>query len=193
MTRSLVLASTSAYRRELLRKLGLPFEVAAPGVAETSREGEAPAALALRLATEKALAVAARRSEGLVIGSDQVAELDGEWLDKPLTRANAIRQLQKASGRAVRFHTALCVTDAATGEARTALDLCAVVFRTLTEAQIARYVDREQPYDCAGAFKSEGLGIALFERIEGDDPNALIGLPLIRLTRLLEAFGVEVL
>jgi septum formation protein len=193
MTRSLVLASTSAYRRELLRKLGLPFEVAAPGVAETSREGEAPAALALRLATEKALAVAARRSEGLVIGSDQVAELDGEWLDKPLTRANAIRQLQKASGRAVRFHTALCVADAATGEARTALDLCTVVFRPLTEAQIARYVDREQPYDCAGAFKSEGLGIALFERIEGDDPNALIGLPLIRLTRLLEAFGVEVL
>jgi septum formation protein len=193
MTYPLVLASTSPYRRELLQKLGLPFETAAPGVPEGSRENEPPEALAPRLATEKALAVAQRFSGHLVIGSDQVAALDGELLGKPLTRENAVRQLRKASGRAVRFYTALCVVDSATGEARTDLDLCTVVFRSLALEQIERYVDRERPLDCAGAFKSEGLGIALFERIEGDDPNALVGLPLIRLIRLLEGFGVAVL
>lgn len=193
MTYPLILASTSPYRRELLQKLGLPFETAAPGVPEEHRENEPPEALALRLATEKALAVAQRFSGYLVIGSDQVAALDGELLGKPLTRENAVQQLRKASGRAVRFYTALCVVNSASGEARTDLDICTVVFRSLTLEQIECYVDREQPLDCAGAFKSEGLGIALFERIEGDDPNALVGLPLIRLIRLLEGFGVAVL
>jgi septum formation protein len=162
-------------------------------VDEERRYNEPPDALAPRLAAEKALAVARRFPDHLVIGSDQVAVLDGELLGKPVTRDNAIHQLRKASGRSVRFYTALCVANAATGEIKTDLDLCTVVFRPLADGQIARYVDREQPYDCAGAFKSEGLGIALFERIEGEDPNALIGLPLIRLIRLLEAFGVEVL
>lgn len=193
MNQPLILASTSPYRRQLLEKLGLCFAAASPGVDERREEGEPPEALASRLATEKAQAVAQRFPEHLVIGSDQVAELDGELLGKPLTRENAIGQLRRCSGRAVRFHTAVCVVNAATGETRMEIDLCVVVFRPLTEAQIGRYVDREHPYDCAGSFKSEGLGIALFERIEGDDPNALVGLPLIRLTRLLEAFGVGVL
>lgn len=193
MTPRLVLASTSPYRRELLEKLGLPFEIVAPGVTEDRSEGESPDTLALRLATEKALAVVGQLANGLVIGSDQVAVLDDEPLGKPRTRENAICQLRRASGRAMQFYTALCVADAATGITKIDLDVCTVVFRTLAEEQIARYVDREQPLDCAGAFKSEKLGIALIERIEGDDPNSLVGLPLIRLIRLLEIFGVAVL
>jgi septum formation protein len=188
-----MLASTSAYRRALLEKLGLPFDTAAPDVDESPRPGEPPAALAQRLATAKALAVASRHPDSLVIGSDQVADLDGEPLGKPLTRANTISQLQNASGRSVRFYTALCVANSATGDIKTDLDVCTVVFRPLTDTQIERYVDRERPLDCAGGFKSEGLGIVLFERIEGEDPNALVGLPLIRLVRLLEAFGVGVI
>lgn len=189
----LILASTSSYRRALLEKLNLPFDAAAPDVDESPRPGESPAALAQRLATEKALAVARRHPDSLVIGSDQVADLDGEPLGKPMTRANTLRQLQNASGRSVRFYTALCVANAATGETRTDLDVCTVVFRALTDTQIERYVDRERPFDCAGGFKSEGLGIVLFERIEAEDPNALVGLPLIRLVRLLEGFGIEVI
>lgn len=189
----IVLASGSRYRAELLRRLGLPFETAAAEVDETRRTGEAPADLALRLAQEKARAVAEKFGDGLVIGSDQAAFLDGEQLGKPGNRANAIRQLALASGKTVEFLTALCVVDAASGAAGSDLDRCAVVFRNLTLPQITRYVDREQPFDCAGSFKSESLGIALFERIEGDDPTALIGLPLIRLVRLLEGFGVGVL
>ncbi|MGZ8246633.1 Maf family protein [Methylomagnum sp.] len=189
----LILASTSSYRRALLEKLGLPFDTAAPEVAETPQAGEAPADLALRLATEKALAVAHRHPGSLIIGSDQVADLDGEPLGKPITRDNTIRQLKNASGRSVRFYTALCVANAATGETRTDIDVCTVIFRALTDEQIERYVDRDRPFDCAGGFKAEGLGIVLFERIEGEDPNALIGLPLIRLVRLLEGFGVGVI
>lgn len=192
-THKIILASTSPYRRELLAKLRLPFDYAAPGVDETPLPGEAPQALAMRLAEAKALAVAQGFPGGLVIGSDQVAVLDGEKLGKPVNRDNTIAQLRKASGRSVEFHTALCVVDSDTLATRTESDRCTVVFRELTPAQIERYVDRDRPYDCAGGFKSEGLGIALFERFEGEDPNALVGLPLIRLTRLLEAFGVEVL
>lgn len=193
MQRPLILASTSPYRRELLAKLGLEFTALAPGVSETPLANEAPQALAARLAADKALAVARQVGAGLVIGSDQVAVLDGAVLGKPMTRANTIDQLQRSSGRAVDFYTAVCVVDAASGTLHAAVDHCRVEFRTLALAHIERYVDREQPYDCAGGFKSEGLGIALFERIVGDDPNALVGLPLIRLTRLLEQFGVEVL
>ncbi len=192
-TPNIILASTSPYRRELLGKLGLRFETAAPGVAETPLPGEHPAALARRLAEAKALAVARGFPGSLIVGSDQVAVLDGEQLGKPMHRDNAIAQLRKASGRPVAFYTALCVMDSASLETKTEMDLCRVVFRTLSTDQIERYVDRDRPYDCAGGFKSEGLGIALFERFEGEDPNALVGLPLIRLTRLLEAFGVAVL
>lgn len=189
----LILASTSPYRRELLGKLGLAFEAIAPDIPETPRADETPAALATRLAAEKARAVAGRLDGGLVIGSDQVAVLDGRLLGKPLDRDHTFQQLRRSAGRSVVFHTAVCVVDAATGEAKADLDRCTVVFRPLTDAQIERYVERERPFDCAGGFKAEGLGIALFERIEGEDPNALVGLPLIRLTRLLEAFGVAVL
>jgi septum formation protein len=189
----LVLASSSPYRQDLLRKLGLPFEAVAPGVAETPLDGEAPDALAMRLAEEKARAVAHRFPDSLIIGSDQVAVLDGEQLTKPMSRDHTLNQLRKASGRSVIFHTALCVVNSTTGEAKTDLDRCTVVFRTLSDAQIERYVDRDRPFDCAGGFKAEGLGIVLFERIEGNDPNALVGLPLIRLTRLLEAFGIAVI
>jgi septum formation protein len=189
----LILASSSPYRQELLGKLGLPFDSVAPGIPERPLDQEPPDVLALRLATEKALAVARRCADSLVIGSDQVAVLDGEQLAKPLNRDNAIRQLTKASGRTVQFHTALCVANSASGETKTDVDLCSVVFRPLSDEQIERYVDRDRPFECAGGFKSEGLGIVLFERIEGDDPNALVGLPLIRLVRLLEAFGVAVL
>lgn len=191
MTR-LILASTSPYRRELLAKLGLPFDCIAPGVDETPLPGEAPAALAARLAAEKALSVARVSPDGWVIGADQVAVLDGEKLGKPMTRGHTLAQLRKASGKTMEFHTALCVVDAATLETKADIDRCAVVFRELSPGQIERYVDRDRPYDCAGGFKSEGLGIALFERFEGEDPNTLVGLPLIRLVRLLEAFGVAV-
>lgn len=187
----IVLASTSSYRRALLAKLGLPFETAAPGVDESPLDNEAPDALVLRLAQAKALAVAQQFPGSLVIGSDQVAVLDGEIVGKPLSRERAVAQLQKAAGRRVEFLTGLCVTDGTTVEAE--LDRCAVVFRELSAGQIERYVDRDQPLDCAGSFKSEGLGIALFQRIEGEDPNALVGLPLIRLVRLLARFGLEVL
>lgn len=193
MERRLILASTSPYRGQLLRKLGLTFEAIAPGVTETFLHGETPGTLALRLAGEKAHAVAKQHPGSLVIGSDQVAFLDGEILSKPLSRANTLLQLQRASGRTVQFYTAVCIVNSATGEQKADLDLCSVVFRHLRAEQIERYVDRDHPYDCAGGFKSEGLGIVLFERIEGEDPNALVGLPLIRLVRILETFGVEVL
>ncbi len=188
----LILASTSAYRRTLLEKLGLPFLTVAPAVDETPLADETPDALVRRLALSKAEAVAQRTGKGLVIGSDQVATLDGQIIGKPGTRSAAIAQLRLASGKTVAFHTALTVIQAETGIACSALDLCRVSFRELTLAEIERYVDREQPLDCAGSFKSEGLGIALLSRIEGDDPNALIGLPLIQLTGILSRFGVTV-
>ena len=187
----LILASTSRYRRELLSRLVADFRVVAPDVDETPQDREPPEALAQRLAAAKALAVARDFPGALVIGSDQVAELDGRPIGKPGTREAALAQLAASSGRAVVFHTAVCVADARTEPPRyyPAIDRTLVVFRTLTDDEIARYVDRENPLDAAGSFKSEGLGIALFERIETTDPTALIGLPLIALAGLLRTAG----
>jgi septum formation protein len=187
----LVLGSTSRYRRALLDRLGLPFEVAAPGVDEAALPGERPAVTALRLAEAKARAVASRYADALVIGSDQVADCDGRPVGKPGDRARAFEQLRALSGRTVVFHTGLALVDAASGRCHRELVDVASTFRTLGDAEIARYLDREQPYDCAGSVKSEALGIVLFDRIASDDPTALIGLPLIALARLLRLEGVE--
>ncbi|HSX61456.1 MAG TPA: Maf family nucleotide pyrophosphatase [Tahibacter sp.] len=188
----LVLGSTSRYRAELLRRLTLRFRQAAPDVDETRLADEAPAALAARLARAKAHAVAQRHPGAVVIGSDQVAELDGDALGKPGTNESACAQLARCSGRAVRFHTALCLADTrgAVVQFHAETDLTTVQFRPLSPEEIARYVEREQPLDAAGSFKSEGLGIALFERIASDDPSALIGLPMIALCRLLRRAGI---
>ena len=191
--RRLVLASTSRYRRALLERLGLPFAVAAPDVDETALPGETPAETALRLAEAKARAVASRFPDALVIGSDQVADCDGRPVGKPGDRGRAVEQLRTLSGRTVVFHTGVAVIDTATGRCRAVLVDVISTFRALGDAEIAAYLDREQPFDCAGSVKSEGLGIALFERIESDDPTALIGLPLIALSRLLRDEGVDVL
>lgn len=186
----LVLASTSPYRRELLARLGLPFIAVAPQVDETRQLGEAPAALVARLAEAKARAVALAHPAALIIGSDQVAVLDDAVLGKPGDRETAMSQLERAAGRCVLFQTGLCLLDGRSGRVQTVVEPFRVHFRPLTRQQIAGYLDREQPYDCAGSFKSEGLGIALFARLEGADPNALIGLPLMRLIAFLEAVGV---
>jgi len=189
----IVLASTSRYRRELLSRLLPEFAVDAPDVAEAPIAGELPHHTAARLASAKAQAVAARHSGAIVIGSDQVAELDGRALGKPGSIEAAREQLAASSGKTVLFHTGLCVVDTRDGAAisRTASDNTQVVFRTLDAATIARYVDIEKPLDCAGSFKVEGLGIALFERVESVDPTALIGLPLIALARLLREAGLR--
>ncbi|MCF7991221.1 MAG: Maf family nucleotide pyrophosphatase [Thiohalocapsa sp.] len=189
----LVLASTSPFRRELLAKLGLAFATASPRTDETRLPGEDPRALVMRLAEAKARAVADAHPQALIIGSDQVACIDDTVLGKPGDRPRALEQLRRASGRRVVFRTGLCLLRAADGEAQVLCEDFAVRFRSLTPAQIAGYVDREQPFNCAGSFKSEGLGIALFEALEGADPNALVGLPLIRLVQMLERFGVDVL
>jgi len=189
----LVLASTSPYRRALLERLGVPFSVAIPEVAEEHRRGEAPEAAAGRLAEAKARAVANRYPDCLVIGSDQVAVCGGEILGKPLTHANATRQLRTLSGREALFHTAVCVHNTRTGATRTRVVPCRVAFRTLDDATIENYLTRERPYDCAGSAKSEGLGIALIAKIQSEDPSALIGLPLIALVELLREQGLNVL
>ena len=186
----IVLGSTSRYRAELLRRLLADFEQAAPGTDEAPLPDEAPAARALRLAIAKATAVAREYHDALVIGSDQVAELDGLVLDKPGTAQCARAQLAASSGREVHFHTALCLLDTRNGRRHTHVDQTRVRFRTLDAAEIARYVEREQPLDCAGSFKCEGLGISLFEAIDNRDPSALIGLPLIALARLLREAGI---
>ena len=186
----LILASTSRYRRELLARLALPFETAAPDVDETPRAGEAPRELALRLALEKAQTVAARKPQAIVIGSDQVADLQGQPLGKPGTHERAAAQLARMSGQTVLFHTAVAVVQASRGFAQSSLATVTVRFRTLDAATIERYLLAEQPYDCAGSAKSEGLGIALLQAIESDDPTALIGLPLIRTAQLLRAAGL---
>lgn len=188
--RSLVLGSTSRYRRELLARLGLPFDVAAPAVDETPLTGEAPRALALRLALAKARAVAAAHPQAVVIGSDQVADLDGEPLGKPGNHERATAQLRRMRGQTVVFHTALAVVCQATGFEQVDLAPVRVRFRDLSDAEIERYLHAEQPYDCAGSAKSEGLGIALLDAIDSDDPTALIGLPLIRTCRMLRAAGL---
>lgn len=185
---ALVLASTSRYRRELLERLRLPFDAVRPEVDETPLPGESPATLALRLAAAKASAVAALHPGARVIGSDQVADFDGTALGKPGGREAAIAQLSAMSGRSVAFRTAVAV--AAAGAVATALDTTLVRFRRLGRDEIERYVDLEQPFDCAGSFKSEGLGIALFEAIETRDPTALVGLPLVETARLLRATGL---
>jgi septum formation protein len=183
----LVLASTSRYRAELLGRLRLRFERTAPGVDERQRPGEAARELAVRLARAKAAAIATQRPGAVVVGSDQVAELDGLALGKPGGRDAAIAQLQACSGREVLFHTAVCVARDAHCDAF--LDLTRVRFRLLADAEIERYLDAEQPFDCAGSFKAEGLGACLFEAIHSEDPSALIGLPLIRLAASLRRHG----
>jgi septum formation protein len=190
-SRPLVLGSSSRYRRELLARLGLPFEVDTPAVDETPQPGETPRALAQRLAAAKAHAVACRHPQAVVIGSDQVAELDGEPLGKPGTHERAVTQLRCMSGRTVLFQTALSVVCQATGFSGHELATIEVRFRTLDDGEIERYLHAEQPYDCTGSAKSEGLGIALLDAIVSDDPTALVGLPLIRTARLLRAAGLR--
>lgn len=189
----LILASTSRYRRELLERLRLPFEVVAPDVDETPQPGEAPAPLAERLAMAKAQAVARLHPEAIVIGSDQVADLQGQPLGKPGNHARAVLQLQRMQGQTVLFHTAVAVVCLQSGFAQQCMAVVKVRFRALSDGEIENYLHAEQPYDCAGSAKSEGLGIALLESIESDDPTALIGLPLIRLCGLLRAAGVPLL
>lgn len=190
----LILASSSQYRKELLSRLQLPFEVVVPNIDETPQAGETPDNTALRLAREKSSVIAARVPDALVIGSDQVATLDGQQIGKPGTHTNALKQLQEMRGRTVVFHTALCVQDGRPG-ARYATQQenvqTAVTFRNLPDAELDAYLRIEQPYDCAGSAKNEGLGIALIEKIESTDPTALTGLPLIALSTMLRNAGVS--
>ena len=192
-TRRLVLGSTSRYRRELMQRLCIPFDVAAPDVDETPQDGESPHDLACRLALAKARAVAALHPDAIVIGSDQAADLDGEPLGKPGTHERAAAQLRRMRGQTVVFQTAVAVVCQNTGFAQTDLAAVRVVFRNLSDAEIEAYLRTEQPYDCAGSAKSEGLGIALLESIDNDDPTALVGLPLIRTCRMLRAAGLPIL
>lgn len=187
----LVLGSTSRYRRELLARLRLPFDVVAPAVDETPLAGETPAALALRLALAKAREVAARHPQAVVIGADQVCDLDGEPIGKPGDHARAVAQLRRLSGRTAVFQTALAVLRPATGFERALLAPVRVQFRVLNETEIERYLALEQPYDCAGSAKCETLGIALLDAIHSDDPTALVGLPLIRTAQLLREAGID--
>jgi septum formation protein len=187
----LILASTSRYRRELLARLRLPFDVESPHVDESSQPGESPAAMSERLALAKARAVSARHPHAVVIGSDQVADLDGAPVGKPGSHERAVQQLRAMSGRSVVFHTAVAVTCAASGFAASVRVPVTVRFRVLGEAEIEHYLRTEQPYDCAGSAKCETLGIALLEAIESDDPTALVGLPLIRTSALLRAAGID--
>lgn len=192
----LILASTSKYRRELLSRLQFPFETIAPEVDETPLPGEAPRGLALRLGVAKAQAVAAGlraagRQDGLIIGSDQVAHCAGRVMDKPGSHARAVEQLRFMRGKETWFDTALALVNAATDRVQSEIVSIRVVLRDLSDAEIEGYLRKEQPFDCAGSAKSEGLGIALMDKLEGDDPTALIGLPLIALTRMLRAEGVD--
>ncbi len=188
--RPLILGSSSRYRRELLERLRVPFTVAAPDTDEAPLPGEAPRSLALRLALAKAQAVAEHHPEAIVIGSDQVADLHGEPLGKPGDHARATAQLRRMSGQTVIFQTALAVVCPATGFCEVDIAPVEVRFRSLDDATIERYLRAEQPYDCAGSAKSEGLGIALLDAIVSDDPTALVGLPLIRTCRMLRAAGL---
>ena len=188
---TLILASTSRYRRELLERLRLPFDVHAPGVDEAPLAREAPAALAQRLALAKALAVSAAHPNAIVIGSDQVADLEGTPVGKPGTHERAVAQLRAMRGRSIVFQTAVAVVRASTGYVGTALAPVTVRFRNLSDAEIEHYLRIEQPYDCAGSAKCETLGIALLDAIDSDDPTALVGLPLIRTCALLRAAGLD--
>ncbi|SFL21360.1 septum formation protein [Nitrosomonas aestuarii] len=192
ITQKIVLGSSSIYRQELLRRLQIPFETANPQADESALLNELPEKTAQRLAEAKARSVAKTYSKALIIGSDQVAVLDGIRLGKPLTHANAVKQLQLIRGREVTFFTALCLLNSYTDQLQTQMVPYHVKFRQLSDQQIENYLAKEQPYHCAGSAKSEGLGIALIERMQGDDPNALIGLPLIALIEMFENEGVEV-
>ena len=189
----IILASTSPYRKAILSKLGVPFDVTSPDCNETPFEGEKPQDLVLRLAQAKAESCQLSGYPSLVIGSDQVCVIDGQILGKPHTKANAIAQLKAASSKAVTFYTGIALYNSQTEQTDAKLDTFTVHFRNLTEEQICNYVEKEQPLDCAGSFKCEGLGIALFKRLEGKDPNTLIGLPLITLVEMLGKQGIDVL
>jgi septum formation protein len=193
MKQTLILASSSEYRRQLLQKLLIPFSSISPKIDEAALAGEKPHQTALRLAQEKAKKIGSEYPHALVIGCDQVATLDGEQLGKPLNHNNATKQLQTMRGREVTFHSALCLYNAATGNMQAEVVPYLVRFRNLTDEQIENYLNKEQPYQCAGSAKSEGLGIALMERMLGEDPNALIGLPLIKLITMLQNEGISVL
>jgi septum formation protein len=189
----LVLASTSIYRSQLLSTLQIPFQTAAPDVDEAPLSGETAEQTSWRLAQIKAQVVAKRFPDALIIGSDQVALLDGQQVGKPLNHDKAVRQLHAMRGKTVEFYTALCLLNATTGGMQTDVAVTKVSFRCLSDEQIERYLQKEQPYHCAGSAKSEGLGIALISSIRGDDPNALIGLPLVLLVGMLEKQGVRVI
>ena len=191
MQKSIILASSSRYRQELLSKLGLPFTTCAPNIDETAHPGETPEALVQRLAIAKARAVLPTRQRALIIGSDQVAVINGAIVGKPRTHDNAAKQLRAASGQTVTLFTGLALLNSESGRVQSEVVQFRVVMRELSDSQIENYLRKEQPYDCAGSVKSERLGIALLERFEGDDPNALVGLPLIRLVRMLEAEGAN--
>ena len=191
--RTVILGSTSRYRRELMTRLRIPFEAIPPHVDETPQPAESPRALAWRLALAKAKAVAQQHPEAVVIGSDQVADLAGQPLGKPGSHERAVQQLRQMRGQTVVFQTALAVVCLATGFEQVDLAPVRVQFRDLTDQEIENYLQAEKPYDCAGSAKSEGLGIALLESIENDDPTALVGLPLIRTARMLRAAGVKLL
>ena len=193
MPLKLILASSSPYRRELLERLKIPFEVIAPEVDETPHPGETPEKLVERLAIEKARKVAGQKPGALVIGSDQVAVYGGNIVGKPHSHDNAVEQLRSASGRTVTLYTGLALVNADTQHIQCEVIPYRVTFRALTDVQIESYLRQEQPYSCAGSVKSEGLGIALLEKFAGDDPSALIGLPLIRLVRMLENEGVRII
>jgi len=189
--RSIVLASTSAYRNALLQRLGIPFQAASPEVDESPFPGETAQQTSMRLSVDKARAVAANHPDALIIGSDQVALLGNQQLGKPLTHDNAVRQLRALRGQCAIFYTALTLLNAHTGAMQTAVAENRVHFREFSDDEIESYLRKEQPYDCAGSAKSEGLGIVLISRMEGDDPNALIGLPLIQLVTMLKNEGVK--
>jgi septum formation protein len=193
MKQALILASSSKYRRELLQKLSIPFNTVSPKIDETALEGEKPFETALRLAQEKAMKIGKKHPHALIIGCDQVATLDGEQLGKPLNHQNATKQLQKMRGREVTFHSALCLYNAATNNMQAEVVPYLVKFRMLSDAQIENYLNKEQPYQCAGSAKSEGLGIVLIERMIGEDPNALIGLPLIKLVTMLTNENIQLI
>lgn len=193
MKTPLILASSSPFRQSILKKINLPFSCFSPDVDESALDNELPNDLVARLSVKKAKAAEQHFSEGIAIGSDQVAVHNGQILGKPHTKENAMAQLSSFSGQAVQFLTGMCLFDIASKEHKVIVEPFTVHFKTLTAEQIEAYCDAETPYNCAGSFKSEGLGICLFDRLEGDDPNSLIGLPLIRLNELLSHFGIDVL
>ncbi|MCW8976205.1 MAG: Maf-like protein [Sedimenticola sp.] len=191
-TTKIILGSTSPFRRQLLEKLRLQFDVDSPDIDESHQPEETPEQMVARLSIEKARAVAKKHKQALIIGSDQIACIGSQILGKPGNRENAIKQLMLASGKKVTFYTGLCLYNSVTANTQVLCEPFHVHFRSLDQQQIERYLDAEEPYNCAGSFKSEGLGIALFSRLEGDDPNSLIGLPLIRLISFLEKEGVYI-